>query len=60
MDLAIKALFDFVDAVLYRRQERIPAIDTRINVVAMVFGNLGADSGTGAHHRDPATGRRVR
>ncbi|MET0415294.1 MAG: pyruvate, phosphate dikinase, partial [Actinoplanes sp.] len=45
-------------AVLYRRQERIPAdLGTAVNVVAMVFGNLGPDSGTGvAFTRDPATG----
>ncbi|MFI5911345.1 pyruvate, phosphate dikinase [Dactylosporangium sp. NPDC051541] len=47
-------------AVLYRRQERIPSsLGTAVNVVAMVFGNLGADSGTGvAFTRDPATGER--
>ena len=46
--------------MLYRRQERIPAdLGTAVNVVAMVFGNLGADSGTGvAFTRDPATGAR--
>ena len=46
--------------MLYRRQERIPAdLGTAVNVVAMVFGNLGADSGTGvAFTRDPATGER--
>src|SRR5262249_6314879 len=46
-------------AVLYRRQERIPAdLGTAVNVVAMVFGNLGADSGTGvAFTRDPGTGQ---
>ncbi|WP_067503702.1 pyruvate, phosphate dikinase [Actinoplanes sp. TFC3] len=45
-------------AVLYRRQERIPAdLGTAVNVVAMVFGNLGPDSGTGvAFTRDPASG----
>ncbi|WP_308429507.1 PEP/pyruvate-binding domain-containing protein, partial [Dactylosporangium sucinum] len=39
-------------------QERIPAdLGTAVNVVAMVFGNLGPDSGTGvAFTRDPATG----
>jgi pyruvate,orthophosphate dikinase len=47
-------------AVLYRRQERIPQdLGTAVNVMAMVFGNRGADSGTGvAFTRDPATGRR--
>ena len=61
MDLAIKAVFDSWNAdraVLYRRQERIPAdLGTAVNIVAMVFGNLGSDSGTGvAFTRDPATG----
>ena len=67
LDLAIRAVFDSWNAdraVLYRRQERIPAdLGTAVNVVAMVFGNLGADSGTGvAFTRDPATGaqRRLR
>ena len=60
-DLAIEAVFDSWNsdrAVLYRRQERIPAdLGTAVNVVAMVFGNLGADSGTGvAFTRDPGTG----
>src|SRR5258705_687478 len=41
-----------------RRQERIHAdLGTAVNVVAMVFGNLGMDSGTGvAFTRDPGTG----
>ncbi len=61
MDLAIKAVFESWNsdrAILYRRQERIPAdLGTAVNVVAMVFGNLGDDSGTGvAFTRDPATG----
>jgi pyruvate, orthophosphate dikinase len=62
MDLAIQAVFNSWNsgrAVLYRRQERIPAdLGTAVNVVAMVFGNLGADSGTGvAFTRDPGTGQ---
>jgi pyruvate,orthophosphate dikinase len=61
LDLAIAAVFRSWNAdraVLYRRQERIPAdLGTAVNVVAMVFGNLGSDSGTGvAFTRDPATG----
>jgi pyruvate,orthophosphate dikinase len=61
LDLAVEAVFRSWNAdraVLYRRQERIPAeLGTAVNVVAMVFGNLGADSGTGvAFTRDPATG----
>ncbi|MFC4108417.1 pyruvate, phosphate dikinase [Micromonospora zhanjiangensis] len=61
LDLAVNAVFESWNAeraVLYRRQERIPAdLGTAVNVVAMVFGNLGADSGTGvAFTRDPASG----
>jgi pyruvate, orthophosphate dikinase len=61
MDLAIMAVFNSWNAdraILYRRQERIPAdLGTAVNVVAMVFGNLGLDSGTGvAFTRDPASG----
>jgi pyruvate, orthophosphate dikinase len=61
MDLATNAVFrswNAERAVLYRRQERIPAdLGTAVNIVAMVFGNLGPDSGTGvAFTRDPATG----
>ena len=61
LDLAIGAVFDSWNAeraVIYRRQERIPAdLGTAVNVVAMVFGNLGPDSGTGvAFTRDPASG----
>ena len=61
MDLAIKAVFNSWNAdraILYRRQERIPAdLGTAVNVCSMVFGNLGMDSGTGvAFTRDPGTG----
>ncbi|AGZ44894.1 pyruvate phosphate dikinase [Actinoplanes friuliensis DSM 7358] len=61
MRLAMEAVFrswNAERAVLYRRQERIPAdLGTAVNVVAMVFGNLGPDSGTGvAFTRDPASG----
>jgi pyruvate,orthophosphate dikinase len=62
MDLAVNAVFDSWNAdraILYRRQERIPAdLGTAVNIVAMVFGNLGMDSGTGvAFTRDPSTGQ---
>jgi len=62
MNLAIEAVFNSWNsdrAVLYRRQERIPAdLGTAVNVVAMVFGNLGAVGGTGvAFTRDPGTGQ---
>ncbi|HET9079909.1 MAG TPA: pyruvate, phosphate dikinase [Trebonia sp.] len=61
MDLAVMAVFNSWNsdrAVLYRRQERIPAdLGTAVNIVAMVFGNMGNDSGTGvAFTRDPGTG----
>ncbi|MFC0532584.1 pyruvate, phosphate dikinase [Phytohabitans kaempferiae] len=61
LNLAICAVFESWHAeraILYRRQERIPAdLGTAVNVVAMVFGNLGPDSGTGvAFTRDPASG----
>jgi pyruvate,orthophosphate dikinase len=61
LNLAIGAVFESWTgdrAVLYRRQERIPGdLGTAVNVVAMVFGNLGDNSGTGvAFTRDPATG----
>src|SRR5207248_3431454 len=47
-------------AVDYRRQNKISDdLGTAVNVVAMVFGNMGEDSGTGvAFTRDPATGER--
>jgi pyruvate,orthophosphate dikinase len=61
MNLAVLAVFGSWNsdrAVLYRRQERIPTdLGTAVSVVAMVFGNLGDDSGTGvAFTRDPGTG----
>jgi pyruvate,orthophosphate dikinase len=61
LGLAIRAVFDSWNterATIYRRRERIPAdLGTAVNVGAMVFGNGGADSGTGvAFTRDPATG----
>ena len=61
LNKAIHAVFDSWNterAVLYRRQERIPAdLGTAVNVMAMVFGNVGMDSGTGvAFTRDPGSG----
>jgi pyruvate, orthophosphate dikinase len=61
VNLAINAVFNSWNtprAVLYRRQERIPTdLGTAVNVVAMVFGNIGMDSGTGvAFTRDPGSG----
>jgi pyruvate,orthophosphate dikinase len=45
----------------YRRQNKISDdLGTAVNVVAMVFGNRGDDSGTGvAFTRDPSTGEHV-
>ncbi|MFI6181738.1 pyruvate, phosphate dikinase [Nonomuraea sp. NPDC051191] len=62
MRLAVMAVFDSWNApraILYRRQERIPAdLGTAVNIVAMVFGNVGNDSGTGvAFTRDPGSGQ---
>jgi pyruvate,orthophosphate dikinase len=62
MDLTVRAVFQSWNApraVLYRRQEHIPSdLGTAVNIVAMVFGNLGPDSGTGvAFTRDPASGQ---
>jgi pyruvate, orthophosphate dikinase len=44
----------------YRKHNRIPDdVGTAVNIVAMVFGNLGDDSGTGvAFTRNPSTGER--
>ncbi|GIH03237.1 pyruvate, phosphate dikinase [Rhizocola hellebori] len=63
LDMATAAVFDSWNterAIIYRRQERIPAdLGTAVSIVAMVFGNLSADSGTGvAFTRDPSTGHR--
>jgi pyruvate, orthophosphate dikinase len=61
--LAVEAVFKSWNgkrAVDYRRQNKIADdLGTAVNVVAMVFGNRGMDSGTGvAFTRDPATGEK--
>ena len=61
LDLAVEAVFNSWNtdrARLYRRRERISDdLGTAVNVQSMVFGNLGADSGTGVcFTRDPSTG----
>jgi pyruvate, orthophosphate dikinase len=61
LELAISAVFNSWfgrRAVDYRRLNKIPDdLGTAVNVVAMVFGNMGADSGTGvAFTRNPSTG----
>ena len=63
LGLAINAVFDSwwaKKAVEYRRIHNIPSEwGTACTVMAMVFGNLGEDSGTGvAFTRDPRTGER--
>ncbi|HEX6694952.1 MAG TPA: pyruvate, phosphate dikinase [Longimicrobiales bacterium] len=60
---AIEAVFRSwnVDrAIAYRRLNGIPDyLGTAVSVVAMVYGNMGDDSGTGvAFTRDPSTGER--
>ncbi len=64
LDLAIKAVFASwfgKRAADYRKNQGIPNdLGTAVNVVTMVFGNMGDDSGTGvAFTRDPNTGERV-
>jgi pyruvate,orthophosphate dikinase len=63
LEIAIKAVFNSWmgrRAIDYRREFRItPAManGTAVNVVTMVFGNMGNDSATGvAFTRNPATG----
>ena len=58
---AIRAVFESwmaEKAVIYRRVEKISGLlGTAVNVVQMVFGNWGEDSGTGVcFTRDPSTG----
>ena len=58
---AVRAVFDSWDnprAQVYRRAHHIPDdLGTAVNVVQMVFGNKGENSGTGvAFTRDPSTG----
>ena len=64
LDLAIKAVFASwfgQRARDYRKFNRIADdLGTAVNVVTMVFGNMGDDSGTGvAFTRDPNTGEDV-
>lgn len=66
LEIAIKAVFNSwmgKRAVDYRREFKItPAManGTAVNVVTMVFGNMGNDSATGVGFtRDPGTGENV-
>ncbi len=61
MTRAVEAVFDSWDApraIVYRRSYDISdELGTAVNVVQMVFGNKGEESGTGvAFTRDPSTG----
>jgi pyruvate,orthophosphate dikinase len=63
LELATKAVFESWNgkkAVDYRKATNIPDdLGTAVNIVTMVFGNMGNDSGTGvAFTRDPSTGDR--
>ena len=63
LEKAIEAVFgswNTARAVAYRRQNKISdSLGTAVNVVAMVFGNMGEDSGTGVvFTRNPATGEK--
>lgn len=63
LELAIKAVFGSWNnprAVEYRNFYKIPHdLGTAVNVVTMVFGNMGPDSGTGVvFTRNPSTGDR--
>jgi pyruvate,orthophosphate dikinase len=63
LDMAIGAVFDSWNskrAIDYRRYNKIPDDwGTAVNVVSMVFGNMGDDSGTGvAFTRNPNTGEK--
>jgi len=62
--LAVEAVFASWNtdrAVVYRKANRIPdSLGTAVNIQAMVFGNLGNDSGTGvAFTRNPSTGEPI-
>ncbi len=61
LKLATEAVFKSWNgrpAIAYRNREHIPHdLGTGVNIVTMVFGNMGWNSGTGvAFTRDPATG----
>src|ERR671922_184203 len=63
LELATKAVFESwmgKRAIAYRKKEGISDdLGTAVNIVTMVFGNMGDDSGTGvAFTRNPSTGER--
>ncbi len=62
--MAVEAVFKSWNtprAAIYRQANKIPDhLGTAVNIQAMVFGNLGNDSGTGvAFTRNPSTGEPV-
>jgi pyruvate,orthophosphate dikinase len=63
LELATRAVFESWNgkrAVTYRNKEGISHdLGTAVNIVTMVFGNMGDDSGTGvAFTRNPSTGEK--
>jgi pyruvate,orthophosphate dikinase len=64
LELATKAVFESWNgkrAIAYRKKEGISDdLGTAVNIVTMVFGNMGDDSGTGvAFTRNPSTGDKM-
>jgi pyruvate, orthophosphate dikinase len=64
LELATKAVFESWNgkrAIAYRKKEGISDdLGTAVNIVTMVFGNMGDDSGTGvAFTRNPSTGEKT-
>lgn len=64
LEMTIRAVFDSWNnprATAYRTRHKIPHdLGTAVNIQAMVFGNMGPDSGTGvAFTRNPATGEKA-
>jgi pyruvate,orthophosphate dikinase len=62
--MAVHAVFNSWNnqrAIVYRKLNQIPDdLGTAVNVQSMVFGNMGADCGTGvAFTRNPATGEKT-
>ncbi|NPA74846.1 MAG: pyruvate, phosphate dikinase [Euryarchaeota archaeon] len=63
LEMAIRAVFESWNnerAIVYRKINKMPDdMGTAVNIVTMVFGNMGDDSGTGvAFTRDPRTGEK--
>jgi len=63
LEMAIRAVFESWNndrAITYRKIHNIPeTLGTAVNIVTMVFGNMGNDSGTGvAFTRNPSTGEK--